>query len=91
MSDVSPASEPVFAVYQGDDVMLLDAIDSESLGPVDCLVGHAIALGKQDWRSGLKIRIPVPSITRIIEYESLEHHRDILANHYAQMAVDQGG
>ena len=90
MTDPSHDPEPLFAVYQGGEVTLLEELEAEVFFGVDCLGGTSVSMGKQDWRAGLKVRIPVTTVTRIFEYESREHHRTVLSNHYAQKAVENG-
>lgn len=88
MSNHDSKNSRVYSVYQGETLLVCNELTEVNFHGVPCLKATAIQVKKSDWRTGLTHYIPKESVTQIIEYDSLEQLRKILAEYYAQKATD---
>jgi hypothetical protein len=88
MNKDEPSTGPVFAIYHGkdEDLHLFSEVEQNLFFGVDCISGKALRVGKDDWREGLTIHLPVANIVRIIEYKSLSEYKKVVADHYTKKA-----
>jgi len=76
----------IYAVYESETLYLFEDIESVQLASVSCVKGVALDVGKDNWRTGLTFYLPVDRITRIIEYDSLEHFKKVIADFHHKKA-----
>jgi hypothetical protein len=78
---------PVFAIYQKDEyVALFGKTETVDYYGTSCIKGVLLPVRKDDWTAGLTCYVPIATITKVFEYDSFDHFKKVMADHYKKKA-----
>ncbi len=84
MGETMSGDDAVFTFYRGEDSDTLRDVEQVELHGIPCIKGVSVSVHSEDWRTDLTMYVPITKVTHIIQYDSIEHYRKVLADYYAK-------